>query len=196
MGGLNRSRGARVFGGLSTATIKWAYKFDALGGAMAILVTGAGFLIHMFSTGYMAEERNDGCYYRFMAYMNLFVFSMLNLVLGANILMMFLGWEGVGVCSYLLIGFYFDRDYAAIAGKKAFVFNRVGDFGFMIGFFLLIMLFGTVDYDTMDIRLVDPERGQLVAIYARDEDDEQEIFTFPIPCAASSRMRSSIRAPA
>ncbi len=141
--------GAQVFGGLSTATIKWAYKFDALSGAMAILVTGAGFLIHLFSTGYMAEERNDGRYYRFMAYMNLFVFSMLNLVLGANILMMFLGWEGVGLCSYLLIGFYFDRDYAAAAGKKAFVFNRVGDFGFMIGFFLLIMLFGTVDYDTM-----------------------------------------------
>ncbi len=141
--------GARVLGGLSTATIKWAYKFDALSAAMAILVTGAGFLIHLFSTGYMAEERNDGRYYRFMAYMNLFVFSMLNLVLGANILMMFLGWEGVGVCSYLLIGFYFDREYAAVAGKKAFVFNRVGDFGFMIGFFLLIMLFGNVDYDTM-----------------------------------------------
>jgi len=141
--------GARVFGGLSTTTIQWAYKFDALSGAMAILVTGAGFLIHLFSTGYMAEERNDGRYYRFMAYMNLFVFSMLNLVLGANILMMFLGWEGVGLCSYLLIGFYFDRDYAAAAGKKAFVFNRVGDFGFMIGFFLLIMLFGNVDFDTM-----------------------------------------------
>ncbi len=141
--------GARVFGGLSTATVKWAYKFDVLSGAMTLLVTGAGFLIHLFSTGYMAEERNDGRYYRFMAYLNLFVFSMLNLVLGANILMMFLGWEGVGLCSYLLVGFYFDKEYAAVAAKKAFVTNRVGDFGFMIGFFLLIMLFGTLDYDTM-----------------------------------------------
>ncbi len=141
--------GARVNGGLSTATIKWAYKFDVLSGAMTLLVTGAGFLIHLFSTGYMAEERNDGRYYRFMAYLNLFVFSMLNLVLGANILMMFLGWEGVGLCSYLLIGFYFDKEYAAVAAKKAFVTNRVGDFGFMIGFFLIIMIFGTLDYDTM-----------------------------------------------
>jgi NADH-quinone oxidoreductase subunit L len=116
---------------------------------MALLVTGAGFLIHLFSTGYMAEERNDGRYYRFMAYMNLFVFSMLNLVLGSNILMMFLGWEGVGLCSYLLIGFYFDKESAAIAGKKAFVTNRIGDFGFMLGFFLIFQMFGTLDYDTL-----------------------------------------------
>ncbi|MBK7293048.1 MAG: NADH-quinone oxidoreductase subunit L [Holophagaceae bacterium] len=141
--------GARVLGGLTTYKITWAYKFDALSGAMALLVTGAGFLIHLFSTGYMAEERNDGRYYRFMAYLNLFVFSMLNLVLGANIMMMFLGWEGVGLCSYLLIGFYFDKEYAAVAGKKAFVTNRIGDFGFMIGFFLIFMLFGSLDYDTL-----------------------------------------------
>ncbi len=141
--------GARVLGGLTTYKIEWAYKFDALSASMALLVTGAGFLIHLFSTGYMAEERNDGRYYRFMAYMNLFVFSMLNLVLGANIMMMFLGWEGVGLCSYLLIGFYFDKEYAAIAGKKAFVTNRIGDFGFMIGFFLIFMVFGSLDYDTL-----------------------------------------------
>ena len=141
--------GARVLGGLTSYKIEWAYKFDALSAAMALLVTGASFLIHLFSTGYMAEERNDGRYYRFMAYLNLFVFSMLNLVLGANIMMMFLGWEGVGLCSYLLIGFYFDREYAAIAGKKAFVTNRIGDFGFMIGFFLIFMVFGSLDYDTM-----------------------------------------------
>ena len=141
--------GARVLGGLTTYKISWAYKFDALSGCMALLVTGAGFLIHLFSTGYMAEERNDGRYYRFMAYMNLFVFSMLNLVLGANILMMFLGWEGVGLCSYLLIGFYFEKEFAAVAGKKAFVTNRIGDFGFMIGFFLILMIFGSLDYDTL-----------------------------------------------
>ncbi len=141
--------GARVNGGLSTATINWAYKFDVLSGCMTLLVTGAGFLIHLFSTGYMADEQKDFRYYRFMAYLNLFVFSMLNLVLGANIMMMFLGWEGVGLCSYLLIGFYFDKEFAAIAGKKAFVTNRIGDFGFMIGFFLLFMVFGSLDYDTL-----------------------------------------------
>ena len=141
--------GARVLGGLSTYKIEWAYKFDALSGCMALLVSGAGFLIHLFSTGYMAEERNDGRYYRFMAYMNLFVFSMLNLVLGANIMMMFLGWEGVGLCSYLLIGFYFEKEFAAVAGKKAFVTNRIGDFGFMIGFFLIFQVFGSLDFDTL-----------------------------------------------
>ena len=141
--------GARVLGGLTTYKIQWAYKFDVLSGCMALLVTGAGFLIHLFSTGYMAEERNDGRYYRFMAYLNLFVFSMLNLVLGANIMMMFLGWEGVGLCSYLLIGFYFEKEFAAVAGKKAFVTNRIGDFGFMIGFFLIFQIFGSLDYDTL-----------------------------------------------
>ncbi|MDP2877031.1 MAG: NADH-quinone oxidoreductase subunit L, partial [Holophaga sp.] len=141
--------GARVMDGVARNTVEWAYKFDPLSGAMALLVTGVGFLIHVFSTGYMAEERKDGRYYRFMAYLNLFVFSMLNLVLGANILMMFLGWEGVGLCSYLLIGFYFDKEFAAVAGKKAFVTNRIGDFGFMLGFFLLFQIFGSVDFDTL-----------------------------------------------
>ncbi len=141
--------GASVHGGIASNLMEWSYRFDPLSGAMALLVTGAGFLIHLFSTGYMAEERNDGRYYRFMAYLNLFVFSMLNLVLGANMMMMFLGWEGVGLCSYLLIGFYFDKTYAAEAGKKAFVTNRIGDFGFCIGIFLIFMIFGTVDYDTL-----------------------------------------------
>nr|WP_320133142.1 NADH-quinone oxidoreductase subunit L [uncultured Holophaga sp.] len=141
--------GAHVFGGLTQTRMSWAYRFDALSGCMALLVTGVGFLIHLFSTGYMGEERRDGRYYRFMGYLNLFVFSMLNLVLGANIMMMFLGWEGVGLCSYLLIGFYFDLNSAAVAGKKAFVVNRIGDFGFMIGFFLIFMLYGSVDFDTL-----------------------------------------------
>jgi NADH-quinone oxidoreductase subunit L len=141
--------GANVNGGLTQNVMEWAYRADPLSIAMALLVCGAGFLIHLFSTGYMAEEREDGRYYRFMAYLNLFIFSMLNLVMGNNIMMMFLGWEGVGLCSYLLIGFYFDKEFAAIAGKKAFVVNRIGDFGFLIGFFLLFMLFGSVDFDTM-----------------------------------------------
>jgi len=141
--------GAQVNGGLANNVMEWAYRADPLSIGMALLVSGAGFLIHLFSTGYMAEEREDGRYYRFMAYLNLFVFSMLNLVMGNNIMMMFFGWEGVGLCSYLLIGFYFDKESAAIAGKKAFVTNRIGDFGFLIGFFLLFMLFGSVDFDTM-----------------------------------------------
>jgi len=141
--------GAQVLGGVSNNVMEWAYRADPLSLAMALLVCGAGFLIHLFSTRYMAEERGDGRYYRFMAYMNLFIFSMLNLVMGNNVMMMFLGWEGVGLCSYLLIGFYFDREHAAAAGKKAFVTNRIGDLGFLIGFFLLFMLFGSVDFDTM-----------------------------------------------
>ncbi|MDR2561140.1 MAG: NADH-quinone oxidoreductase subunit L [Holophagales bacterium] len=141
--------GAQVNGGLANNVMEWAYRADPLSIGMALLVSGAGFLIHLFSTGYMAEERADGRYYRFMAYLNLFVFSMLNLVMGNNIMMMFLGWEGVGLCSYLLIGFYFDKESAATAGKKAFVVNRIGDFGFLMGFFLLFMLFGSVDFDTM-----------------------------------------------
>ncbi len=141
--------GARVLGGITQNTMSWGYKFDPLSGAMALLVTGVGFLIHLFSTGYMGEERNDGTYYRFMAYLNLFVFSMLNLVLGANMVIMFLGWEGVGLCSYLLIGFYFEKEFCAIAGKKAFVTNRIGDFGFLIGFFLIFMVFGATDFDTL-----------------------------------------------
>ena len=140
---------AHVLGGLTTNTMTWAYKVDPLSACMGLLVTGVGFLIHLFSTGYMAEERKNGEYYRFMAYLNLFIFSMLNLVLGANMIMMFLGWEGVGLCSYLLIGFYFEREYAAIAGKKAFVTNRIGDFGFLIGFFLIFMVYGSVDFDTL-----------------------------------------------
>ncbi len=141
--------GAHVLDGLTRNTVSWAYRFDPLSGAMALLVTGVGFLIHLFSTGYMAEEREDGRYYRFMAYLNLFVFSMLNLVLGANLLMMFLGWEGVGLCSYLLIGFYFEKDFAATAGKKAFITNRIGDFGFLVGFFLLFQIYGSADFSTL-----------------------------------------------
>ena len=141
--------GAHVLGGVTQNTMAWAYKFDPLSGAMALLVTGVGFLIHLFSTGYMGEERNNGTYYRFMAYLNLFVFSMLNLVLGANMIIMFLGWEGVGLCSYLLIGFYFEKEFCAIAGKKAFVTNRIGDFGFLVGFFLIFMVFGATDFDTL-----------------------------------------------
>ncbi len=107
------------------------------------VVTGVGFLIHVYSIGYMGEEEG---YWRFFAYMNLFLFFMLTLVLAANFLLMFVGWEGVGLASYLLIGFYYTRDSAANAGKKAFLYNRVGDFGFLIAMFLLIAHFGSLDF--------------------------------------------------
>ena len=116
---------------------------DQLSLLMALIVTGVGFIIHVYSVGYMAHE---GGYYRFFSYMNLFMFFMLTLVLANNYLLMFVGWEGVGLASYLLIGFFFLRDSAAAAGKKAFIVNRIGDFGFLIALFLLIKHFGTLDF--------------------------------------------------
>jgi NADH-quinone oxidoreductase subunit L len=110
---------------------------------MVLVVTGVGFLIHIYSVGYMAHE---GGYYRFFAYLNLFMFFMLTLVLANNYLLMFVGWEGVGLASYLLIGFFFLKDSAANAGKKAFIVNRIGDFGFLIGMFLIIQNFHSLTY--------------------------------------------------
>jgi NADH-quinone oxidoreductase subunit L len=116
---------------------------DQLTVVMLLVVTGVGWLIHIYSTGYMAHE---GGYYRFFSYLNLFMFFMLILVLAANYVLLFVGWEGVGLSSYLLIGFYFLRKSAADAGKKAFIVNRIGDFGFMLGMFLLFKAFGTLDF--------------------------------------------------
>src|SRR5438132_14306549 len=116
---------------------------DQLTVVMVLVVTGVGFLIHIYSTGYMSHE---GGYYRFFAYLNLFMFFMLILVLAANYVLLFVGWEGVGLSSYLLIGFYFLRKSAADAGKKAFIVNRIGDFGFMLGMLLLFKTFVTLDF--------------------------------------------------
>ena len=110
---------------------------DRLSGIYALFITFVGFLIHVFATGYM---HGDGGYYRFFAYLNLFMFAMLTLVLGDNFLLMFVGWEGVGLCSYLLIGYYLDKDEAAPAAKKAFIANRVGDWGFVLGIMLVFFL--------------------------------------------------------
>src|SRR5689334_9285990 len=123
--------------------VNYALYLDQLSLLMALIVTGVGFLIHVYSIGYMWEE---GGYYRFFSYLNLFMFFMLTLVLANNYLLMFVGWEGVGLASYLLIGFYFTRDSAASAGKKAFIVNRIGDFGFLIALFLIIQHFGTLDF--------------------------------------------------
>jgi NADH-quinone oxidoreductase subunit L len=121
----------------------FAFQLDQLTLVMLCVVTGVGFLIHVYSVGYMAEE--DG-YWRFFAYMNLFLFFMLTLVLAENFLLMFVGWEGVGLASYLLIGFYYTRDSAANAGKKAFIVNRIGDYGFLLAMFLLVSHFGTLSF--------------------------------------------------
>ncbi len=121
----------------------FSFLLDQLTLVMLLVVTGVGFLIHLYSVSYMAEE--DG-YWRFFSYMNLFLFFMLTLVLAANFLLMFVGWEGVGLVSYLLIGFYYTKDSAANAGKKAFIVNRIGDFGFLLAMFLLIAHFGTLSF--------------------------------------------------
>jgi len=137
-GGLVRLAG----GGAAAPSIELAFRYDSLAGVMALVVTGVGLLIHIYSIGYMAQ---DPGYVRYFAYLNLFTFAMLILVLAANLPVMFIGWEGVGLCSYLLIGFWFDRDSAADAGKKAFLMNRVGDFGFLLAMGLLLSSLGTLD---------------------------------------------------
>ena len=122
------------------------FSVDQLTAIMLMVVTGIGSLIHIYSIGYMAHE---GGYYRFFAYLNLFMFFMLTLVLAANYLVLFVGWEGVGLCSYLLIGFYFDKKFATDAGNKAFIVNRIGDFGFSLAMFLMVINFGSLDFGTV-----------------------------------------------
>ena len=123
------------------------FQVDQLSGLYLLVITGVGFLIHIYSLGYMKGEAG---YYRFFAYLNLFVFFMLILVLGDGFLLMFVGWEGVGLCSYLLIGYYFEKDSAAAAAKKAFLFNRVGDFGVLSAVLLIFLIFGSIDFNTVN----------------------------------------------
>ena len=129
-----------------------AFQLDPLSIVMLMVVTWVGFLIHLYSTGYMAHE--DG-YYRYFAYLNLFLSAMLILILGSSYLFVFVGWEGVGLCSYLLIGFYYDKEYAAAAGKKAFVVNRIGDFGFLIAMFLMFVHAGSVDFAAVSAKVAE-----------------------------------------
>src|SRR5213593_2237090 len=129
-------------GPLANFKADWAFLLDPLSSVMILVVTGIGFLIHVYSTGYMHEERPSE-YARYFSYLNLFAAFML--VLAANFLVMFVGWEGVGLCSYLLIGFWYQKPSAADAGKKAFIVNRVGDFGFGLAIMLIWVTFGTVD---------------------------------------------------
>ena len=130
-------------------SVDFSLRLDPLSALMVSFVTFVGFLIHVYSIGYMKHDETDAGYARYFAYLNLFLFAMLVLVLANNFLLMFVGWEGVGLCSYLLIGYYYEREYAADAGRKAFVVNRIGDFGFLLGMFGVFSLFGTLDFDSV-----------------------------------------------
>ena len=149
-------------GTLDGLRINVAFLLDPLAAVMLFIVTFVGFLIHVYSVGYMGHDEG---YARYFAYLNLFMAAMLTLVLGNNYLVMFFGWEGVGLCSYLLIGFYYDQEFPPYAGKKAFIVNRIGDFAFLIGMFALVARFGTLDFMPIFDRLAKhPEVG--TAAYA------------------------------
>lgn len=135
-------------------SVNLSYQVDQLSVLFAMIITGVGFLIHIYSIGYMHGDRS---YYRFFAYLNLFIFMMLNLVLASNFLLTFLGWEGVGLCSYLLIGFWYDRKFEGVrikwtgdAANKAFIVNRIGDFGFLVAMFIIFLTFNTLDYTSIN----------------------------------------------
>src|SRR5487761_2610201 len=144
-GGLEETHVEHYFTWIQSGALNISVDFavDRLTAVMLMIVTGIGTLIHIYAVGYMSHE---GGYYRFFAYLNLFMFFMLTLVLAANFLLLFVGWEGVGLCSYLLIGFYYGKDSAANAGKKAFIVNRIGDFGFLLAMFLLVAHFGNLNF--------------------------------------------------
>ena len=135
-------------GSFADVTINASFQVDPLSSVMVGFVTFVGFLIHVYSIGYMHGE-SDRAYARYFSYLNLFMFSMLVLVLGSNLPVLFVGWEGVGLCSYLLIGFYFEKDWCASAGKKAFIVNRIGDFGFLLAIFAAFAVFGSLEFTTI-----------------------------------------------
>jgi NADH-quinone oxidoreductase subunit L len=141
-GAVSVNHGAEA-GRYALLNIEWSYQLDPLSALFMLIVTGVGLCIFVFATGYMHGETG---FYRFFAYMGLFMFAMLVLVMGSNFLMMFVGWEGVGLCSYLLIGYYFEKQEAANASRKAFITNRVGDFGFALAIFGIIATFGSAQY--------------------------------------------------
>jgi NADH-quinone oxidoreductase subunit L len=147
-GGLEETYSEHLFTWIKSGSLDIGVDFavDRLTAIMLMIVTGIGTLIHLYATGYMSEESG---YYRFFAYLNLFMFFMLTLVLGANFLLLFVGWEGVGLCSYLLIGFYFREKFASDAANKAFIVNRVGDFGFALAMFLIFINFNSLDFKTV-----------------------------------------------
>ncbi|MGH2626753.1 MAG: NADH-quinone oxidoreductase subunit L, partial [Anaerolineales bacterium] len=149
---------ATAAGGVRDLEIGMGFLLDPLSAVMLFVVTFVGFWIHLYSVGYMAHEEG---FQRYFTYLNLFMGAMLLLVLGNNYLVTFVGWEGVGLCSYLLIGFYYQEEFPPYAGRKAFIVNRVGDFGFLLGLFALASTFGTLDYGEIFARLAaDPGLGR------------------------------------
>jgi NADH-quinone oxidoreductase subunit L len=145
-------------GGRAAVDIAASFQIDPLSAVMVGFVTFVGFLIHLYSVGYMHGEP-DRDYARYFSYLNLFMFAMLTLVLGANLPVLFVGWEGVGLCSYLLIGFYFEKDWCAAAGKKAFIVNRIGDFGFLLAIFFAFYFFGTLEFEGLFAAVADDHGG-------------------------------------
>jgi len=172
-------------GGLTDVVMTWiatgdlhvdlAFRLDALSGVMCLVITFIGFLIHVFAAGYMAEEPD---YARFFAYLNLFCGAMLVLVLGDSLPVMFIGWEGVGLCSYLLIGFWYSETANADAGKKAFITNRIGDFGFLIGMFLLFYYTGTLSVPDISAAAVAPHSGLLTQVMGQPAAFWVALFLF------------------
>jgi NADH-quinone oxidoreductase subunit L len=158
-----RSAEVIVFNWLPPIGAHWGFLLDPLSSVMILVVTGIGFLIHVYSTGYMAH---DGGYYRFFGYLNLFLFFMLMLVLANNYVLLFVGWEGVGLCSYLLIGFYFHRQSASNAANKAFLVNRIGDAAFIIGMLTLWTAVGSVQFTKVNEVLRSSEHTPYVALIA------------------------------
>ncbi|HEX8377414.1 MAG TPA: NADH-quinone oxidoreductase subunit L [Pedobacter sp.] len=141
--------------------VPFSFQIDPLSSLMLLIVTGIGFLIHVYSTGYM---HHDAGFAKFFSYLNLFIFFMLLLVLGSNYLIMFIGWEGVGLCSYLLIGFWYTNSSYASAAKKAFIMNRIGDLGFLIGVFLIFSTFGSIEFSRIFPQAATADTGVLTLI--------------------------------
>src|SRR5215471_12875879 len=143
----NRAIVRQIYNWISSGSFQASFtlRLDPLSALMILVVTGIGSLIHIYSTAYMHDEP-DSEYARYFLYLNLFAAFMLILVLGANFLVMFVGWEGVGLCSYLLIGFWFEKKSASDAGKKAFIVNRIGDWGFILGVLMIAVHYGTLDF--------------------------------------------------
>lgn len=167
-----------VFDWISVGSLKIPMEFlvDPLSSMMLLVITGIGFLIHVYSTGYM---KNDEGFGKFFSYLNLFVFFMLLLVLGSNYIVMFIGWEGVGLCSYLLIGFWYTNKSYASAAKKAFVMNRIGDLGFLLAVFLLIFATGSVEFKTIFPQAAGIAGGTIILI---------TIFMFIAACGKSAQL--------
>ena len=158
---------------LGSLKVDMAFLVDPLSSVMILVVTGIGGLIHIYATGYMHDDK---AFWRFFAYLNLFTAAMLTLVLGDSLLLMFVGWEGVGLCSYALIGFWYHDHTNARAGNKAFIVNRVGDFGFVLGMFLLFWSLDAQGHGTLDLS----RDGQMGAV-----DQGQMIWGMPVVTLAT-----------